>query len=127
MAAHRAGQRYQRTEGFDGALSLELPLVRSSPYRTGGSPCDSANDHEIARPAASQAGSTPPPRSARAAETSKNHNTGEAFRGSQSPNPLLIADGLFEVVPGILSGAGATTFDEIRLGKEVQKTSGGCL
>ena len=88
MAAHRAGQRLPRTEGFDGALSLKLPLVRSSPYRTGGSPYDSANDHEITRPAASQAGSTPPPRSARAAETSKNHNAGEAFRWSQSPNPF---------------------------------------
>jgi hypothetical protein len=41
-----------------------------------------SHDQQPARP-----GRRRPPRSARAAETSKNHNAGEAFRGSQSPKP----------------------------------------
>jgi hypothetical protein len=43
-------------------------------------------------------------------KASTHHNAGEVFRGAYWRTLLLIEDGLFEVVPGILSGIGATTF-----------------
>jgi hypothetical protein len=56
-----------------------------------------------------------------AAETSTHHNAGEVFRGARCRTLLPIVDGLFEVVPGILSGTGLRHFGERRLGKAVQK------
>ena len=43
-------------------------------------------------------------------KTSTHHNAGEVFHGAYCRTLLLIEDGLFEVVHGILSGIGATTF-----------------
>ena len=68
--------------------------------------------------------SAPPPAFGEPLKTSTHHNAGEVFHGAYCRTLLLIEDGLFEVVPGILSGIGLRHFGERRLGKEVQATSG---
>jgi hypothetical protein len=51
----------------------------------------------------------------------------QRLSGACSRTLLLIADVLFEVVPGICPVPGLRHFGERRLGKEVQTTFGGCL
>jgi hypothetical protein len=110
------------------ASSMSYRKRRTKTPSPHGSPSDSANDHQITRPAATQAGSPPPHRvRPEAAETSTHHNAGEVFRGACCRTLLLIVPGLFEVLPGILSVPGLRPFGERRLGKAVQEISGGCL
>jgi hypothetical protein len=126
MAAHRAGQRLpkdrriRRSPQFGAATPPIFALSdgRQS-LRLGERPRNRTTSSQPGRVDAAPHVRPEPLKRRRITTPAKR------FAGASPRTLLLIADGLFEVVPGILSGAGATTFDEIRLGKEVQKTSGG--
>jgi hypothetical protein len=94
-----------------GASSTSYRKRRTNTRPPRGSPSDPAHDHQVTRPAATQAtlGAATRVRS-EPLKTSTHHNAGEVFHGAYCRTLLLIEDGLFEVVPGILSGIGATTF-----------------
>ena len=76
-----------------------------TPGHPRGSPSGPAHDHQVTRPAATQAtlGAATRVRS-EPLKTSTHHNAGEVFHGAYCRTLLLIEDGLFEVVHGILSG-----------------------
>jgi hypothetical protein len=94
-----------------GASSTSYRKRRTNTRPPRGSPSDPAHDHQVTRPAATQAtlGAATRVRS-EPLKTSTHHDAGEVFHGAYCRTLLLIEDGLFEVMPGILSGIGATTF-----------------
>jgi hypothetical protein len=109
-----------------GASSTSYRKRRTNTWPPRGSPSDPAHDHQVTRPAATQAtlGAATRVRS-EPLKTSTHHNASEVFHGAYCRTLLLIEDGLFEVVPAFCPVSGLRHFGERRLGKEVQATSGG--
>jgi hypothetical protein len=95
----------------DGASSTSYRKRRTNTRPPPRQSSDPAHDHQVTRPAATHAtlGAATRVRS-EPLKTSTHHNAGEVLHGGYCRTLLLIEDGLFEVVPGILSGIGATTF-----------------